>query len=360
MPSNLEGGGTNRPVRCRSRVWRLVALGALALGLAAPGILRAQVSVTVPSLGQTGALTPMPSAAAIPSSLLPNLAAPEVPDNYRIGINDLLTVFVYQMPEMTSQVRVDSSGDIRVPLLRRPIPAAGVTAPVLAERVQRELVLEQMARNPQVQVVVRQVESRPIVVVGAVKFPTVLQAARPMRLTEVLARTGGLDSDSGNSVLLTTGPDTARVTRHIDLATLLTTAGTGDDPLLSGNDLVRVSPARRIYVTGALAKPGAFALQTDERISVLKALALAQGFSSTEPADKKHDEIIRTSANGSRTVIPINIDRILKLKDPNPMLEAGDLLYVPENGRSKMLATVAGDIAQAGIIAFGYNATHVF
>lgn len=336
------------------------ALVALLIGMAVPANAGAQTQVTIPSLGQVGAITPLPSASAIPPSLQPNLADPEVPDNYLIGINDLLTVFVFQMPEMTSQVRVDSNGEVRMPLLRRAVSAVGLTAPALAVRLQRELLAEGMARDPQVQVVVRQVESRPIVVVGAVRFPTVIQAARPMRLTEVLARTGGLQSDSGTTVLLTTGPESARTSRQINLATLLTTAGANEDPLLAGNDLVRVLPARLIYVTGALAKPGAFALQTGEPISVLKALALAQGFSTTEPADKAHSEIVRTAADGARTVIPINLDRILKHKDPNPLLIAGDLLYVPENGRSKMLAIVAGDMAQAAIIALGYNATHIF
>lgn len=335
--------------------------------LAGSGLaLLATLSFAVPLAAQaptgqpSGALSPLAAAGAIPSALQPNLATPEVPDNYEIGVNDLLDVFVYQMPEMTNQVRVDTSGNVRLPLLRRPIAAAGATAPTLAIRVERALVSAGLARRPLVQVVVRQVESRPIVVVGAVKYPTVIQAARPMRLAEILARAGGLGSNSGSSVLLTSGPESHRVTQRIDLATLLSTSGSGNDPLLTGDDLVRVLPARLIYITGALNKPGAFPLQTGEPITVLKALALAQGFNATESPDKKHAEIIRSEASGARVVLPINLDRILKHKDPNPTLMAGDLLYVPESGHGRLMQVMMGDLGQAAVIAFGYNATHIF
>ena len=115
----------------------------------------------------------------------------------QIGSDDLLGVFVYQMPEMTGQVRVDLTEAVRLPMLKKTIPAAGLTASALAQRVAQELVAEGMARNPQVRVVVRQVMSRPIVVMGAVRYPSVLRAARPMRLAEVLARTGGLGTRLG-------------------------------------------------------------------------------------------------------------------------------------------------------------------
>ena len=137
------------------------------------------------------------------------------------------------------------------------------------------------------------------------------------------------------------------MTRTIDLATLLTSADNTSNPLLTGNDLVRVLSARNIYVTGAVQKPGAFPLQTGEPLSVLEALALAQGFSTTEPPDRAHAEIIRTAADGRRTILAINLDRVLKHEDFNPPLRAGDLLYVPVSGHRKVLETMLSDLGRS-------------
>lgn len=310
-------------------------------------------------VGRTGALDTLPPPSEIATSLQPDLAAPEVPDNYVLGPDDLISIFVYQMPELTSQVRIDGNGAIRLPMLPSAIKASGLTTPQLASDISRQLLAQGLARSPVVQVIVRQVMSRPIVISGAVRYPTVLQAARPMRLDEALARAGGIEADSGTRILLSTGTGADRQGREIDLNELLNSTSVADDPWLSGGEVVRVLQARMIYVTGALLKPGAFPLRTGEPITVLKALALAEGFSTTSPPDRKHAEIIRT-VKGDRQVIPVNLDRILKHRDPNVEMQAGDLLYVPESGRSKVMSTALNDVAQTAVIALGYNATHIF
>lgn len=352
--------GSRFPHRVRRASW-VAGLGlGLALACVSPAVVAQTATTPLPPSGLLGALSTTPTPADIVPSLQPDLAAPEVPDTYQLGDDDLVLVFVYQMPELTSQVRLDNTGAITLPMMKNSIPAVGLTCPELAQRVSHELVAEGLARDPRVQVMVRQVMSRPIVVSGAVKYPTVLQATRPMRLTEVLARAGGLQPDSGAEAVIssnTAGPGTVLT---IDLAKLMRSTDPADDPLLYGGESVRVLQARMVYATGALEKPGAFPLRTGEPISVLEALALAEGFSTSEPPDKKHAEIIRTAADGSRTVVPINLDQVLKHKAPDPLLEAGDLFYVPENGRHKALTTALSDVAQAGVIAVGYNAAAIF
>lgn len=301
-------------------------------------------------------LTPLPlPAGEIPEKMEPDLAPPAVPDNYLIGRNDLLSIFVYQMPELTSQIRVNSEGYIELPFLRRPLPASGQTPMQMRAVVARELVAEGLARDPVVRVLVRQVESRPIVVAGAVRYPEVIQAARPMRLLEVLSRAGGLENTAGTSILLTTPTSSGPVTRELSVQQLLQDPVAGGDPLLIGGETVRVIPARLVYAVGALQKPGAFPIVANEPITVLKALALAQGFSTTMPAAKSHAEIIRTRPDGSRQELHVNLDKILKHKAPDPTLLAGDILYVPENGKGKVLTQALADASQALVVFIGYH-----
>lgn len=309
---------------------------------------------------QQNPATPVPAVSDVPNTLQPDLAAPEVSDSYTVGVDDLLSVFVFQMPELTSQVRVDAKGAIRLPMLDAPVPALGLTAIQLAHAIAQAYSGAGIAHDPHVQVIVRQVMSRPIVVMGAVKYPAVFEATRPMYLAEVLARAGGLEAQSGTTLTLTRQSANGPVTRQIDLAKLQDSNDAAADPLLTGGEVVRVLPARLFYVVGALEKPGAFPLQTGEPMSALKALALAQGFSVSAPADRKHAEIIRTAADGVRHELPVNLDQILKHKAPDLPLQAGDILYVPENGTHKVMGLALSDAAQAAVIAFGYNAGAIF
>lgn len=317
--------------------------------------------VTTPApVESTPDQTPLPlPTAQIPDKMQADLTPPAVSDSYQIGKDDLLSIFVFQMPELTSQVRVNDRGMIRIPVLNQSITAAGKTTPELAQEIAEDLVQAQIARAPQVRVMVRQVMSRPIVVAGAVKNPIVIQASRPMRLLEVLARAGGLQSMAGTSILLTqTLPDGSPIIRTVDLNRVMNSQDPASNPVLHGGDEVRVVDAKFVYATGALQRPGAFPIKSGEPLTVLKTLALSEGFSALTPADKKHSEIIRSSKDGRFQEIPVDLDKILQHKSADQILEAGDILYVPENGRKKVLTTVLQDVGQAVVIAVGYNATN--
>ncbi len=304
----------------------------------------------------SGASSPLPlPRAEAPTAMSPDMMVPAAPDNYVIGRDDLLSIYVYQMPELTAQVRVNADGYVAVPYLQKELAASGHTAPQVRAELQRALEVEGLARNPIARVIVTQVESRPIVVAGAVRYPEVIQAARPMRLLEVLSRAGGLGVGSGTTVLVSENTPDGAVTQSYDVTRLLQDPNPGDDPELIGGETIRVVPARLVYAVGALQKPGAFPIEAGEPITVLKALALAQGFSRTTPANRGGAEIIRTERDGQRVEIPVNLGKILRHKRPDRVLEAGDILYVPEDGKRKILLQAVGDATQALMIFVGYH-----
>lgn len=296
-------------------------------------------------------VVPQP-AADIPLTMAPDLAVPEVPASYLIGRDDLLSVFVYQMPDITRQVRVNEDGTINLPMLAAPIPAAGRTAQQVESVVAASLVRAQIAHSPQVQVTVRQVMSRPVVVSGAVVHPLVIQAAHPMTLLEVLSQAGGLQDRASDTVILTGMESGKPLEQELSLSHILGPEQEGAKILLTGGETVRVLPAQMIYVTGDLNKPGAFPVDAGENVTALKALALAQGLGQN--ADTKHASIVR-QLGGSRQVIPVRLDRILEHQQEDVTLIAGDLLYVPVSERSKALrAGLAGGVTTLTIgLAYG-------
>lgn len=334
---------------CQRLCWAGVL--AFAVGLSA-GLASAQ-NPTEPQRAQESQ-TPLPAPNPIPSGLEPNLVAPAAPEGYQIGRNDLLSIFVYQVPALTRQVRVSDDGTIRLPFLQRDVVAAGKTSLALEREIAARLVAAGLASRPTVEVTVRQVESRPIVVGGAVQAPVVVQAAVPMRLSEVLARAHGIASTAGSTVVVTTYDGAADPRSHdYNLIAALSGVNPAADPTLYGNEMVTVLPARMVYVVGDFKKPGAFPLRTDEPITVLKAVALAQGF---DPSPRRNQaEIIHILPDGARGVTPVNIDKILRHQAPDPTLQEGDILYVPMDGRRKFLLTGLTDLAQLVTLGIAYH-----
>jgi polysaccharide export outer membrane protein len=85
---------------------------------------------------------------------------------------------------------------------------------------------------------------------------------------------------------------------------------------------------------GEVKKPGGFVLKTNENISVLQALALAEG--PTRTSARSRVRIIRNDGiTGARIEIPIDLGKILAGKLPDPILLPKDIVFVPNSaGRS--------------------------
>jgi protein involved in polysaccharide export with SLBB domain len=100
-------------------------------------------------------------------------------------------------------------------------------------------------------------------------------------------------------------------------------------PIYAG-DIVKVTRAGIVYVVGAVRKPGGFTVKGNEQMSLLKAIALAEGLSST--SSKGHTRIIRTDeGSGKRSEIPVELGKILDGKAPDMNLQAADIVFVPNS-----------------------------
>lgn len=327
----------------------------LLAGLFCCGSAWAQSAGVIAPPARTQTPTPLAvPALTLPNNVQPDLIVPAAPDNYIIGGNDLLSVFVYQMPELTRQVRVSSTGRFRLPFLNYFFQATGKTAPQLQQAIVTALVHDGVAHDPIVQVIVRQVESKPVIVVGAVRYPVTLQAARPMRLLEVLSRAGGLSHDAGSTVLVVESHSgQPQTVESFNLARLMQSGSPQDNPWLTGNDTVTVLPARLIYVVGDFNHPGAFPLRIGHSISIINAIALAQG--TGKYPDTGNAFLIRTDKTGVHTQIPIHVNRILRHQAPDLQLQAGDILYIPVDGKKRVLVAALQDVAQTVSFFVGYH-----
>src|SRR6266480_2217482 len=133
-----------------------------------------------------------------------NRTAPAAsPQDYRIGFDDVLDISVFEAQELNRQVRVSSAGDISLPLLES-VHVAGLT-PRELELVLQELLRRTYMKDPHVSVFVREMQSHPVSVLGAVGKPGVFQVRGSKTLLEILSLAEGLADDAGETVIIMRG-----------------------------------------------------------------------------------------------------------------------------------------------------------
>jgi len=253
-----------------------------------------------------------------------------------IGANDLIAVSVYDAPELTRTVRVESDGVIRLPLLKKSIEAAGLLPKDLEAGIADSLKEEEILVDPIVKVTVVEYYSRPISVAGAVRRPLTFQATGNVTLLEALSRAEGLSPDAGQEILVSRAEQPVR---RIPVRALIDAADKDMNLRLYGGEEVRVPEASKIYVVGNVRKPGAFPVRDSADTSVLKLLALAEGLA---PYAAKLAYIYRRAPDGApKNEIEIALDSIMKRKSPDVPLQADDILYIPDNtGRRATMSAI--------------------
>lgn len=262
----------------------------------------------------------------------------------KIGNDDLIGVTVYDAPELTRTIRVSSSGDIRLPMVKQPIHAAGLYPVDLEKAIADALTTDHVLVDPVVTVSIVEYRSRPITVVGAVKMPVTFQAAGNITLLDAISRAQGLSDNAGSEILVSRdAPDaaggSAPLLQRIPVRSLLNGENSSLNLSLQGGEVIRVPEAGRVFVVGDVKKPGAFYITDSAKSSVMKALALSEGldsFSSHEAYIYRPDD-----SSGNRKEIPIELKKIMDRKSPDVALMSGDILYIPTaNGTKATLKTL--------------------
>jgi len=280
----------------------------------------------------------------------PEAASANLPAQ-KIGDDALLAISVYDSPELTRTVRVSGEGQIRLPMLKRPIEAAGVVLRDLEAAIAQALRSEQILIEPVVTVTVAEYRSRPISVSGAVKRPVTFQAFGNITLLDAITRAEGLAPEAGTEVLIARpGIDGKSTTERIPIKALLGGENPKLNPRLSGGEEIRVPEAGRVFVAGSVKNPGAFPMKDGSDTSVLKVVALAGGLI---PFSSKQAYIYRRKVGADiKDEIPIPLAQIMGRKSPDVMLSADDILYVPDAKARRITAA-----ALEKIVGFGAATT---
>jgi polysaccharide export outer membrane protein len=143
------------------------------------------------SAAVAAAQTPAPSRSAAPPASPAQASEIEVPRDYVIGPDDVLSIVFWKEPDMSADVTVRPDGKITLPQLNDQ-QAAGLTPEQLRDRLIAAAKKTEMFVEPEVMVRVRDIKSRFVTIVGEVNKQGPVPIGATMSVFELLGLAGGL------------------------------------------------------------------------------------------------------------------------------------------------------------------------
>lgn len=255
---------------------------------------------------------------------------------FTLGPGDKLEIEILGEPTSKSTTVVGPDGMVYFNLL----PGIDVWGLTLAEaRTQLENGLAKyMRERPQVSLVLREVESKRIWVLGRVQAPGVYPLTSPMTVLEAVSLAGGTLSLSSFQQQEATGvsdelADFKRsfVLRQgkllpVDFARLFQQGDLSQNIYLTPGDLVYLptATAKEVYVLGAVTQPRA----VPYRQGLTAAAAVASAYGTINGAYMHHVTIVRGSLSHPQIAV-VDYRNVLRGQAPDFPLQAGDIVYVP-------------------------------
>jgi polysaccharide export outer membrane protein len=157
---------------------------------------------------------------------------------FRLGPDDVIEVFVWKEPELSTTVVVRPDGKVSLPLIGE-LPTSGKTAVELQNEIGQKLI--QYISNPVVNVMVKEVNSAKVSVLGEVKTPGIYKIKDRATVLDVIALAGGFTEYAKRSKVTVIRPASSGEQKRIML-------NVDDQIKRSKGDLFYILPYDKIYV----------------------------------------------------------------------------------------------------------------
>ena len=262
------------------------------------------------------------------------ISVPEGFSKLTLAPGFLLSMQVYDMPEISTDLRVNDQGDVSVPLSGK-VHVAGLTVLDAEHAIEQRLAEKGILRNPEINLDIAQYAADNVSVLGEVQTPGRVQLLAPRSLPDVLALVGGETQTAGTSVVIRRTVNGQEQVQNVKYAR----SGSSDDVkniMIQPGDTVLVPRAGIVYILGAVNRPGGYVMQEDGMLDVAQAISLAYGTTLNAAIGSIH--IVRKNSDGTLQTIPVEFRKITKGKEVPNQLQAEDILYVPVS-KVKTVAT---------------------
>jgi len=251
----------------------------------------------------------------------------------QLGSGDVIAVKVFGPGDYSPSVRIGVDGKVQLPLIGV-VSLQGLTITQAESLIASKLVEAGMFVDPQVTIQVTEGPRASVSIIG--EAHGVVPVLGERRLLDILAAGGGLPVTASHIITI----DRPGLPQPI-------VVDLGNDPARSayanipifGGDTIIVGRVGVVYVIGAFKTQGAIPVQGNTPLTLLQVASLSGGPSF---AGKYSDmRIIRTVGN-ERTLVKVDINKVMYGKAPDPVLQADDIIFLPTD-------TLKGAIASGGI-----------
>ena len=252
-----------------------------------------------------GAPAPAPSVAPAPTVADPNA------QTYILGPSDVIEVSVLSHPDFTTHGRIDEDGTIRLPFIGS-TPAANRTSLQLVTEIAKTLETQGYFSKPIVKVDVVSYASRYVTVLGNFRTPGLIPVDKAYRLSEIVARVGGVSEAGADYVILTPKQGEGR---RISIRSLAT-GDNNDDPYVHPGDKIFSPPIELFYVSGQIKTPGVFPMLPD----ITFRMAISRGGGLTDAGSDKSLTVTR----GGKKLKHVDLDAKVA---PGDVIVIGERLF---------------------------------
>lgn len=233
-----------------------------------------------------------------------------------LGPGDVLRISVFEQPDLSLEVRVSESGTITYPLIGE-VRVGGETPAAAERKIASMLESGGFLRNPHVNIIVVQLQSQQVSVLGQVNRPGRYPLDSAKSLADVLALAGGISPDGGDLISLVRKVDGRSVREIIDFAEMMRSGDLDLNIQVSGGDIVYVDRAPRFYIYGEVQRPSQYRLE--HNMTVLQALSIGGGLTQ-----RGTERGIRIKRRGPEGVVIINAKH-------DDLVLQDDVIYVQES-----------------------------
>jgi polysaccharide biosynthesis/export protein len=313
----------------RRNLW----LTLLVLMVISGGVARGQFSGPAP--GPSTVVNPPVTITTDPAILFPGHR-----DAY-LGIEDLISVHIFGSGEYSPTARVALDGTVQLPLIGS-VAVDGLTVHQAQDLIAQKLESAGMYRAPQVSIQITESPNLIATVVGEARGVVPIVGER--RLYDVLVAAGGMSPTASHIITINRPGLPEPIT--IDLGTDPAKSSLADIPIFP-RDTIIVPRVGVVYLLGAFKTQGAIPLTQNSPMTLMKMAALSGG-----PGweGKTSDLRIIRSVGLTRQVVRVDIKRVMNGKDPDPVLQAEDIVFLPTSSmkaaiKSGGIGTVLGIVS---------------
>lgn len=264
-----------------------------------------------------------------------------------LDTGDLIDVRVFDTPELSGKLRVNEEGEITLPI-GGAVMVKGLTAEQVASAIENRLRQQHILRDPHVDVFVDDYATQGVTVAGEVKAPGIYPWSGKHTVLDFISAAGGVTPTASRTVAVSRKDHEQTITFQLNDSLQ---PASGADLEARPGDRILVARAGVVYVVGDVGRPGGYLIDDNETVTVLKALALAQGMNKTAKYDAK---LIRNTPAG-RTESDLQLKKILANQAADPKLRDGDIVFVPVSGAKQFADKGVTAILQTavGVVIYG-------